>query len=216
MIDVPRVIIALATERPTDAIWNRIKMLQHEIFAAPVAVQFAFYGAEEAGQTRRPCVSTRWIEDVDDWASIISHARAACRCGCFMRTDDFLGHILREARQASVQAAIIIGDFHGNLDDAVVVAEQLGATGTRLFCLQQGHSDLTKRAFKRLAEAGRGAFSQFNPHVDMVAERLPRMIAAISHYAIGGTAAMEALDDEAANLLLEQMIAVDRLLTRKG
>jgi hypothetical protein len=40
------------------------------------------------------------------------------------------------------------------------------------------------------------------------------MVEAISHYAVGGKAALEARDDESANLLLEQMTAADRMLAR--
>lgn len=54
MTEAPRVIVALATERPNDAIWDHIRMLQTEIFAAPVATQLCFFGAEGPGQSRRP------------------------------------------------------------------------------------------------------------------------------------------------------------------
>jgi hypothetical protein len=52
-----------------------------------------------------------------------------------------------------------------------------------------------------------GAYFQFNPHIERVAERLPGMLEAVAHFAIGGMAALEARDDESAVLLLEQMNA---------
>lgn len=44
--------------------------------------------------------------------------------------------------------------------------------------------------------------------------RLPKMMEAITAYAVGGKAALEARGDEPANLLLEQMTAADRTLAR--
>jgi hypothetical protein len=97
MTEARRVIIALATERPSDAIWDRIRVLQDEIFTALVAVQFMYFGGEGPGQSQRPCVSTRWVTDGSDWARLIRHANADCVCGCFVLTDAILQHALREA-----------------------------------------------------------------------------------------------------------------------
>jgi hypothetical protein len=210
----PRVILALATENPSDAIWGRIRMLADEIFAGPVAVKFAYYGRESAGATRRPCIATDWVTVADDWTDIVDQGRVDCVCGCFMQTDDFLTQALRETRQTPVQAVVILGGFHGKLDTAVATAKLLRAAGTRVFCFQQDRSNPTERAFKVLAEVGGGAFYQLNPHVDLIAQRLPKMMEAITDYAVGGKAALEARGDEPANLLLEQMTAADRMLAR--
>jgi len=210
----PRVILALATENPSDAIWGRIRMLADEIFAGPVAVKFAYYGREGAGATRRPCIATDWVTVADDWTDIVDQGRVDCVCGCFMQTDDFLTQALRETRQTPVQAVVILGGFHGKLDTAVATAKLLRAAGTRVFCFQQDRSNPTERAFKVLAEVGGGAFYQLNPHVDLIAQRLPKMMEAITDYAVGGKAALEARGDEPANLLLEQMTAADRTLAR--
>ena len=210
----PRVILALATENPSDAIWGRIRMLADEIFAGPVAVKFAYYGREGAGATRRPCIATDWVTVADDWTDIVDQGRVDCVCGCFMQTDDFLTQALRETRQTPVQAVVILGGFHGKLDTAVATAKLLRAAGTRVFCFQQDRSNPTERAFKVLAEVGGGAFYQLNPHVDLIAQRLPKMMEAITDYAVGGKAALEARGDEPANLLLEQMTAADRMLAR--
>jgi hypothetical protein len=208
----PRVILALATENPSDAIWDRIRMLADEIFAGPVAVKFAYYGREGAGATRRPCIATDWITVADDWTDIVDQGRVDCVCGCFMQTDDFLIQALRETRQTPVQAVVILGGFHGKLDTAVATAKLLRAAGTRVFCFQQDRSSPTERAFRALAEVGGGAFYQINPHVDLIAQRLPKMMETITDYAVGGKAALEARGDEPANLLLEQMAAADRTL----
>jgi len=209
-----RVILALATENPSDVIWGRIRILADEIFAGPVAVKFAYYGREGAGATRRPCIATDWVTVADDWTDIVDQGRVDCVCGCFMQTDDFLTQALRETRQTPVQAVVILGGFHGKLDTAVATAKLLRAAGTRVFCFQQDRSNPTERAFKVLAEVGGGAFYQLNPHVDLIAQRLPKMMEAITDYAVGGKAALEARGDEPANLLLEQMTAADRTLAR--
>ena len=106
---------------------------------------------------------------------------------------------------------VIVGDrFHGDLDRAVAIAKQLRAAGTRVFVFQQASGRPTERAFEILAEVTGGACIPFNPHIDRVAERLPEMLKAVSHFATGGMAALEARGNESADLLLEQMNTADQ------
>ena len=181
-----------------------------ELFAAgPVAIRVGFFGAEGA-RPARPFIATRWTTDANDLADFLDKARTRCVCGCFVKIGDILEQALRETRQAPVQAVVIIGDsFHGDLDAAT--ARQLRAAGTRLFVFQQGHSDSTEQAFRILAEATGGAYFPFNPHIERIAERLPGMLEAVTHFAIGGMAALEARDNESAVLLLEQMNATSQI-----
>jgi hypothetical protein len=183
-------------------------MLQSEMFVAgPVAIKFGYYG-EEGELPARPFITTRWATDADELADLLDRARARCVCGCFVEIGDILEQALRETRQGPVQAVVIIGDrFHGDLDAAIVTAKQLHAAGTRLFLFQQGRSDSAEHAFRTLAEATGGAYFPFNPHVERIAERLPGMLEAVAHFAIGGMAALKAQDNESAVLLLEQMNA---------
>jgi len=212
MNDQPRVILALATEADDEFIWDRMRTLASEIFAVPVAVKFAYFGREGALQTR-PCITTRWVTDADDWADIVNRGRAGCVCGCYIETSDILEQALRETRQGPVQAVVVVGDsFHGDLDAAIATAKALRAAGTRLFLFQQGRSGLTEDAFRALAEVTGGAYFQFNPHIERVAERLPEMLEAVTHFAIGGMTALEARGNESAALLLEQMHAADQAL----
>jgi hypothetical protein len=203
-----RMIIALAAEADDGFIWDRIKTLQTKMFAAgPVQIKFAYFGREGALQTR-PYVATNWVTTADDMADMMDRGRAGCVCGCYVQIGDVLQHALQETRQGRVQAVVIVGDhFHGRLDNAVAIAKQLRAAGTRLLLLQQGRSGPTEDAFRILAEVTGGAYVQFNPHIERVAERLPGMLEAVAHFAIGGMAALEARDDESAVLLLEQMNA---------
>jgi hypothetical protein len=210
----PRIILALATEADDrSATWDQLRTIQTEMFAAgPVAVKFAYFGREGARQTSRPYISTRWAADADDLGALMDHARAGCVCGCYCQVSDILEQVLRETRQGPVQAVVIVGDnFTGDLDAATVIAKELRAAGTRLFLFQQGISGRTEDAFKALAEITGGAFFQFNPHVERVAKRLPAMLEAVTQFAIGGTAGLKALDNEAADRLLEQMGASGRI-----
>jgi hypothetical protein len=207
-----RMILALAAEADDGFIWDRIKRLQTEMFAAgPVQIKFAYFGREGALQTR-PYITTSWVTDADDMADIMERGRAGCVCGCYIQIGDILEQALRETRQGAVQAVVIVGDhFHGGLDDAVATAKQLRVAGTRLVLFQQGPSGPTERAFKILAEVTDGAYFQFNPHIERVAERLPGMLEAVTHFVIGGIPALQARDNESALLLLEQMNAAGQI-----
>jgi hypothetical protein len=207
-----RMILALAAEVDDRFIWDRIRMAQTKMFATgPVAVKFAYFGAEGALPSR-PYIATRWVTDADDMADIMDRGRARCVCGCYIRVSDILKQARQEARQKPVQAVVIIGDhFHDGLDEAVAAAKELRAVGTRLFLFQQGRSGPTERAFRILAEVTEGAYFPINPHIERVAERLPGMLEAITHFAIGGMAALEARNNESAVLLLEQMNAAGQI-----
>jgi hypothetical protein len=205
-----RIVLAVAAEADDKFIWDQVKVIQTEMFAAgPVQIKFAFFGAEGA-LTTRPYIATRWVADADAMADIMDRGRARCVCGCYVRTNDILSQALQETRQGPVQAVVIVGDhFYGDLDAAIATAKQLRAAGTRLFVFQQGRDDSPE--FRVLAEVTGGAHFQFNPHVEAVAQRLPGLLEAVTRFAIGGTAALEARDNESATLLLEQMNAAGQI-----
>ena len=208
-----RMILALAAEGDDAFIWEQVKMLQTEMFAAgPVQIKFAYFGREGALHRTRPYIATRWVTDADDMADIMERGRARCVCGCYVQVGDILHQALQETQEGPVQAVVILGDnFHGDLDDAVATAKQLRAAGSRLFLFQQGRSGPTEDAFRILAEVTGGAYFPFNPHVERVAHRLPGMLEAITDFAIGGTAVLEARGNEASVLLLEQMNAAGQI-----
>ena len=206
------VIIALAAEADDDFIWSRLDALQTEMFmAGPVAIKFAYYGAE-GSLSSRPFVATRWARDADDMAALLDHARAHCVCGCFVDAGDILEAALNEAEP--VQAVIVVGDrFYGDEDTVMRQAERLRARGTRLILFQQGQIRGTDNVFRALAERTDGAYFQFNPAVERIAERLPGLFEAVTHFVIGGERALEARapNNESAALLLEQMTASLRI-----
>jgi hypothetical protein len=209
MIDDPRLILALAAEADDEFIWDRLTDIQVAMFAAgPVQIKFAYFGREGASQVR-PCITTRWITDADDMREVMERGRAGCVCGCYVNVTDILEQALQEAQQASVQAVVIVGDRFHKSDRAIALAKQLRKAGTRLFLLQQQthpSGDVDPMG-KTLATETGGAFFQFNPTIERVAERLPSLLEAVTHFAVGGADALAARDNESAVLLLEQLEA---------
>jgi hypothetical protein len=175
-----------------------------------VQIKFAYFGREGASQVR-PCIATNWITDPDSMREIMDRGRTGCVCGFYINVTDILEQALREAQRVPVQAVVIVGDNFRESDHAVALTKQLRKAGTRLFLIQRSRSSshlVPEPAIQALVEGTGGAYLQFNPAVERVAERLPGMLEAVSHFAIGGTRALEALaqsDDEAA-LLLEQVL----------
>src|SRR5262249_48917888 len=161
-----RVILALAVETDDQLIWDRLRMLQPEIFSAgAIQIKFAYFGAEGALATR-PCITTRWATDADDLAELMDKGRAGLVWCCYRQVGDILEQALQESRQGPLQAVVIVGDrFHGDLDHAVAIAKQLRAAGTRVFVFQQASGRPTERAFEILAEVTGGACIPFNPHI---------------------------------------------------
>jgi hypothetical protein len=209
MTNNARVILAVAAERDDDFIWDRLKTLQAEMLeAGPVSMKFAYFGAEGA-LASRPCITTLWVTDPNDMVELMDKARAQCVCGCYVDIGDIFTEALKETKHAPVQAVIILGDvFHGDLDQAMAHARELGAAGTRLFLFQQTSSRLSgdsEDLFQSLAVQSGGASFKFNPAIERIAEKLPGMLHAVTRFAIGGTDALEALDDQSAVLLLERM-----------
>jgi hypothetical protein len=202
----PRIIVAVAAESGDDFIWSRVKQLPELLTAGPVKIKLAYF-AEEGSRPARPYVSTRWARDADDLADLISHARSQCVCGCYLAVADILAEALQETRQSPVQALIVLGDIFRRHDLAasIKIAKDLNAAGTRLFVFQQGRSPDAEQAFRALASSTGGAYYQFNPHVERIAQRLPKLFEAVACYALGGTTARQARGDESAMVLLDQM-----------
>jgi len=208
----PRMILAMASETDDRETWNQVETIQAEMFAAgPAAIKLCYFGREGASGIR-PYVSTRWVTDADDMADLIEHARRNCICGCFLQVADVLEPALREAQQAPLTSVVIItDDFHGDFDTMVATAKQLRDAGTQLFLFQVG---ATGGALRDFAEATDSVLVEINPYVEKVAKRLPAMLEAVTHFTISGKAGLKALDNEAANRLLEQMDASNRITAR--
>jgi hypothetical protein len=183
-----------------------------------VSIKFAYFGRESDAQIR-PCITTDWITDTHDMRDMMHRARKRCICGCYVHVDDILEQALREAQQGPVQAVIILGDyFHGDVNAALTLAKKLRAAVTRLFVFQPEEINRTHgisgsvEQFSVLTETTGGAFIQFNPYVEVIAEQLPTTLQALARYAVGGIEALKQQatqhDNNAAVLLLEQMTAL--------
>ena len=213
--DPARVLFAVAAEGDDEYIWSQLKMLPELFTAGPVAIRVGFFGAEGT-RSSRPFMVSRWTTNPADLADLLQKARTRCVCGCFVKVSSILEQALRETQQRPLQAVVIVGDsFYGDLDAAIAAAKRLRAAGTRLFLFQQGGSDSTERSFRLLAETTGGAYFPLNPHVERVAERLPGLLQAVTHFALGGMSALEARGDEAASLLLEQMNGSKQIASNK-
>jgi hypothetical protein len=206
-----RVIIANAVHHDDGFAWDRIKAIQAEMFGdGDIALKLAFYGSE-GGQPRRPCrISSQWISDPVVMASHFKKARANCVCGCFVDVGDVLTAALKE--QEPVDAIVIFADaFHGDFTKVMANANKLGVP---LFIFHQTQfADRTKEAFRTLAKQTGGAYFAFNPLIERLVERLPRLFKAVAQFAIGGTEAVKALDRQSP--LLEQMRVVPELKERE-
>jgi hypothetical protein len=203
----PRIVLAVATEDSdsTRFIWDRLEIIQPEMFAVgDLAVKFAYFG-REGDLEARPFIATNWATSAGDMQDIMERARTGCVCGCFVNISDILAHALEETRESPVQAVVVVvGDYFHNPDHALDLARQLRAAGTRLFVIQSTARGRSPE-LKALAEMAGGAFISFNPNVERIAERLPRTMTALAHFAVGGVEALAAQDTESAVLLLEQM-----------
>src|SRR6266702_5345369 len=139
----PRVILALANCQRS--IWDQAKVLQADMFreaaSTGLEMKFAYYGPEVAGGVRTCRITTRWISDAHDMATVMG--RAECVCGCYVHISSVLGQALKETQERPVQALVIIGDaFHDDLDEAALLATKLRRAGTKLFMFQEGYSPI--------------------------------------------------------------------------
>jgi hypothetical protein len=199
-----RVFVCYAKEADDGFMWGRLEDMLVGMSSVGTLVKFSYFGAEGA-RTSRPLVSTRWTDDPDDIRDLLDHARHNCMCGCFVHVDDILADALKDRAQGPMQAVVIIGDrFSGNHETALTQARQLYAAGTRVFVFEDTKKSAGAMA-KAIAEAGGGACIPYNPNVERIAGRLPQFFTAIGHFAIGGPDALEALTDQSATLLLEQI-----------
>jgi hypothetical protein len=206
-----RIILTVAAEVDHDFVWSQLNAIQAQMFAAgPVAIKFSYF-ARETAPPNRPFVATRWVTDADDMADLMADARVRCECGCFVQMDDILNAAMDENRQAPVQALVILGDvFHGDRDHLQQRAKELRDAGLRVFLFQQVQDTQlpptqTELAFRSLAETTGGAYFKFNPNIERIAQRLPNLLQAVSHFAIGGRSGLEALGNQSADMLLAQI-----------
>jgi hypothetical protein len=206
--DTPRVLLALANHARSPG-WDRAKVFQRQMFEAAAGsgleMKFAFYAEDDDKGVRRCRITTRWIGNPGDMASIMD--RAECSCGCYVNIRTVLQQAAKENQDRPMRALVIIGDaFHDDqdgLDEAALVANQLRREGTRVFLIQQGDDPHTARKLQYLQRISGAAYFRFDPKTQQ--QQFVEMLEAVSAYASGGEEALKATGGQAATLLLEHL-----------
>ena len=234
-----RVILAVASMADDAYMWETLKGTQAAMFeAGPVSIKLAFYGLEKAGG-HRPCITSRWVNDPDDMDGLIDKARAKCVCGCFVNIADIFTAALQEKEPVKQIVILDPPLSNWGANEAMARADELHAKGIKVFIFRKAaethatwfrkaaethapwaesifrkaaetHATWADQPFVELAERTGGAYIKFNPSVERVAERLPHLLKAVAQYAIGGVEAVKALEDQSADLLLEQMMGLKK------
>jgi hypothetical protein len=204
----PRVLLALANHgRNPD--WERAKTLQRQMFEAATGsgleMKFAFYAEDDDKGVRRCRITTHWITNPDDMASIMD--RAECSCGCYVNIRSVLQQAVKENQDRPMRALIIVGDaFHDDqdsLDEAALAANQLRREGTLVFLIQQSDDSVTARKLQYLQRVSGAAYFKFDPKTQQ--QQFAEMLEMVSAYAAGGEEAVKATGGQAATLLLEHL-----------
>jgi hypothetical protein len=204
----PRVLLALANHGRNPG-WERAKTLQRQMFEAAAGsgleMKFACYGQDNAEGVRRFRITTRWINDPDDMATIMG--RAECNCGCYVHIASVLEQAVKENNQdRPMRAVIIVGDaFHDNEDsltEAALAANQLRREGTRVFLIQQGEDPATARKLQHLQRVSGASYFKFDQTQQ---QQFAEMLEMVSAYAAGGEEAVKAVGGRVSNLLLEHL-----------
>ena len=69
-----------------------------------------------------------------------------------------------------------------------------------------GHGGSGAPEFRALAERTGGAYFAYNPKIEGIAQKLPSLLKAVTHYALGATQALEEIEDQSvASSMLDQM-----------
>ena len=204
----PRVLLAVANHAHSLG-WERAKVLQRRMFEAAAGsgleMKFAFYAEDDDEGVRRCRITSRWINDFEDMAAVMS--RAECNCGCYVHIRSVLQQAVKENTNRLMRAVIIVGDaFHDDqdsLDGAALAVNQLRRDGTRVFLIQQGNDPITARKLQYLNRVSGAAHFRFDPGAQQ--QQLAEMLQAVSAYAAGGKDAVKATSGQASILLLEYL-----------
>ena len=203
---IPRVLLALANYGRSPG-WERAKALQRQMFEAGsgLEMKFALYAEDDDKGLRRCRITTRWIADPGDMASIMD--RAECSCGCYVNIRSVLQQAVKENQGRPMRAVVVVGDaFHDDqdgLDEAALAANQLRREGTRVFLIQQGNDPVTARKPQYLQRVSGAAYFKFEPKTQQ--QQFAEMLEMVSAYAAGGKEAVKATGGQAAALLLEHL-----------
>jgi len=180
-----RLIFAMDATASREPTWDIACDIQAEMFAETDAlggldVQLVFYrGIGE-------CRSTKWLSSSKNLVDRMVKVRCL---GGRTQVGRVLKHAVKEARQASVGALVLVGDaFEESIDPVCDIAGQLGLLGTRAFLFQEGDNPDATRAFQQIARLTGGACCRFDAGS---AGQLRDLLSAVAVYAAGGRPALE-------------------------
>jgi hypothetical protein len=182
---------ATASRAPT---WAIARDLQAKMFreAAPIGhldVQLAYFRADE-------CRASKWVSSGDELAHLMN--RIDCEAGC-TQIGRVLAHALREAKKATLQAVVFIGDaMEEPLEELAAKAGDLGKLGVPIFLFQEGRDPEVRKAFRLLALKSGGAYFEFNANTSRAIEQLSEQLNAIARLAVGDVEALQRIGVTAA------------------
>jgi hypothetical protein len=111
--------------------------------------------------------------------------RVECEVG-LTQIERVLHHVLREHKQAPVQALTFIGDCcEESIDVLSGLAGQLGQAGVPVYTFLEGNDATAQRAFRLIALRSGGAFYKFNTATKQAIGRLAEQLNTVARLAVG-------------------------------
>ena len=188
---------ATASREPT---WEQARRLHSELFSAALneqtlAIQLCYFrGLGEF-------TATRWL--TQPGALLDQMNCVTCEPGTTQ-----IGRVVQHALETHsashpVRAVILVGDACE--ESAVSLASLAGRCAIKkipLFLFQEGHEAHTRAIFEQLAQLSHGAYAPFDASS---ADQLRVLLAAVSRFAQGGTAALRRSNTRGDQTLLCQL-----------
>ena len=186
-----RLIFALDATASRQETWDTACQLQANMFRevaglGSLDVQLVYYRGPE-GHPEGECRASRWYDN----SAYLTKAMSSivCRAG-YTQLKRVLLHCCREAARSKVNAVIFVGDACEESRDALTQpAVDLGRLGVPIFMFQEGHNRKVERVFREIARVTGGAYCRFDRGA---AKQLSELLKAVSLFAVGGLAALEA------------------------
>ena len=175
-----RIVFALDATASREATWDLATTLHAELFLAAadiarVAVQLVYFRGYNEFH------ASSWSTEPKMLLEAMTNVR--CRGG-MTQIDRTLRHVVNQAREAKIQACILVGDaFEESLPSVAKTAGQLGLYNVPVFAFQEGHDPGVSHAFKTIATLTRGAHVPFST---ASAADLRALLGAVARYAATG------------------------------
>lgn len=197
-----RLIFSLDATASRQRTWDRAMALQTDMFVktrgiGELDVQLVYY------RGHGECRSSRWMNNADQVVNMMR--KVSCQAGT-TQIARVLKHAVAEAKLASVQALVFVGDcIEEDVDRLGNLAGQCRLLGLPIFIFQEGHNAEAGFAFSQIAKLSGGAHCRFD---ESSSQQLGNLLNAVAAYAAGGKKALEELEHRGsrqASLLLKQL-----------